>query len=62
MEPPGREKRSLKAMWRDHKARRRARMAARPERLSRRHKIDDTPEGYEQAVRSVHTSGGGFVP
>ncbi len=62
MAQEGREKRGLKAMWRERKGRKRERMAEKAERLSHQHKIEETPAVYEQAVRSVHTSGGGLVP
>ena len=62
MAPDGHEKRGLKDMWRERKERRRERAMARAERLRHQHKFEETPEVYEQAVRSVHTSSGGFVP
>jgi hypothetical protein len=62
MAQDGREKRSLKDMWRERRARKRERMLAKAERLSHQRKIDERPEMYEQAVRSVPTSAGGQIP
>jgi hypothetical protein len=61
MAPDGREKRGLKDMWRARQERRRERRMARAERLRHRHRIEETPEVYEQAVRSVHTGSGGLI-
>jgi hypothetical protein len=58
MGPDRQEQRGLKKMWRARKERRRERMLAKAERLSHRHKIDEGPEAYEQAIRSVPTSAG----
>jgi hypothetical protein len=62
MAQQGREKRGFTAMWRERKERKRERIAAMADRVRHQHRIEDTPEVYEQAVRSVHTSGGGLVP
>jgi hypothetical protein len=60
--PDGRRPRRLQEIWRERRERRRERMMARAERLSHQHKIDERPEMYEQAIRSVPTSAGGQIP
>ena len=64
MAPDGQNQRGLKEMWRARKERKRERkrMLATSERLSQQHPLDERPEAYEQAIRSVPTRAGGQIP